>query len=803
MRNLGSELRLALRSLAKSPGFTSVAILTLALGVGGNAVIFSLVDGVLLRGVPFPKADRLVVVESTTANHSPADFLDFQAENRSFEGLAGYAIMRRNLSGRGEPERIRIASGSPELFEVLQPTVALGRVWTAADAEDERLVVLSHGYWQRRFGGDPAALGQVLVLDDEPARVIGVLDPGQAFPESAELFQLGRQGLPEPPFDLGENLRGVRGLHYFRVLGRLAPGVSLETADQEMAALAVALEEAYPDANEGRTLTIRTLQESRFGDLRVPLLVLQGAVVLVLLVAGANVANLLLVRANRRRSEAALRRALGASRFQLFRQGFVEAQMLALAGGLAGLMLAFWGLDLVLALVPADLPGVERVSLSSRVIVSVFALVWLVGSAFSLLPFFGGVSPGESFSRGGRATESRRSQRLRRGLVVAEIACALALVLGAGLLIRSLERLQAVDPGFRTEGVLTASLALPQVRYPGEQEPLKFFEPLLERLGSLPGVESAAGVTMLPLGGSSMGFGFRPEDGAFAPGTRMPAAVYQAVTQDYFRVLGIPLIEGRTFNSRDGAGAPSVVVVNRTLAERFFPGRSARGRRLTFDDESTDEAEWSTIVGVVGDVRHRTLDKTPGPQIYGAFRQDTWTFFSLVLRTSHSAEELAPVLRRTVAELDPVQPISAVRELDEVVSASAADPRFRTLILGLFAGLALVLAAVGIFGVVAYSVSQRTRELGIRQVVGVEPGDVLRLIVAEGARLVVAGVALGAAAGLALAHLFRQLLFGIAPSDPLTFVAVPALLAAVTLGASYLAARRAMAVPPTVALRQD
>jgi putative ABC transport system permease protein len=802
METLIQDVRYGVRMMRKRPGFTAVVVLTLALGIGANTAIFSVVNAVLLRPLPYRNAERLVWVGGNIrggtngASVSPPDYLDYRAQNTVFEEFAASTSVPNavNLTGAGEPERLTGSRVTANYFRAFGVEPALGR---AFGAEEERagpapVAVLSDGLWKRRFGGDPSVVGKTLTLDGKAVTVVGIAPPEFQYPAGAELWL---------PLDSDDPDMKIRPAHFLRPIGLLKPGVTIEQARAETDLIARRLEELYPESNKGWSLTLIPLQEQVVGDVRTSLWVLLGAVGFVLLIACANVSNLMLARAAARRRELALRTALGASRWRVARQQLTESVLLALAGGALGLLLAWWGVDVLAALGAGDIPRTRDIGVDGRVLAFTAALSVLTGLAFGLLPALRASRPdlNEVLKDAGRGTSGPGRGRVRAALVVSEIALALTLLAGAGLLVKSFVGLRRVNPGFDPANVLTLRIDLARARYAKPEQAAAFFGELQRRVAALPGVEAAGMVTELPLSG-------QPNDMYFYVAGRPPQTADQKVTadfrrvnQDYFRAMRIPLLRGRGFTEQEVAGAAGVVVVNETLARNFFPDEDPLGKHLVIDFGKAEEFE---IVGVAGDVRHRSLEGEVYQMMYLPTLRVGRT--NLVVRTtSPDPLALASAVRGEVAAVDRDQPVSAVRTMEEVVSGSVAQQRFRTLLLAAFAGVALLLAGVGIYGVIAYSVTHRTHEIGIRMALGAGAADILKMVVGQGMALALAGVAVGLLAALALTRVLSSLLFGVTATDAATFAAVSLLIAAVALLACLVPARRATKVDPMVALRYE
>jgi putative ABC transport system permease protein len=803
-----NDLRYALRMLAKSPAFSLVAIVTLGLAIGANSAIFSVVNAVLLRPLPYPHSEQLVRVfgsqpQLAIASTSPPNFLEWKEENQVFQRIGTYVGQGFNLLGGDKPERVIGARVSADVLPLLGVQPLLGRFFTNDEDQDGRgqVVILSHDFWRSRFGGDANTVRQTITLNDRPYTVIGVMPPGFAFPSTRTQVWV--------PVAFNAAERQTRDTNFIDVLARLKPGVSIEQARENMNAVARSQAERYPKTNTGVGVKVVSLQEHIVGDVRPMLVVLLGAVAFVLLIACANVANLLLARAAARQREMAIRGALGASRSRVVRLLLTESVLLAVVGGAVGLLLAIWSLDLLVSLKPANLPRLAEIGVNRTVFLFTLAVSVFTGLLFGVAPALQvskmDLNEGlKESSRGG--TDSPRRQRMRALLVVSEVALCLVLLVGAGLMIRSFSRLLAVDPGFKADHVLTAFVSVPVSKYPKREEQTAFFDRLLERLRNVPGVSAAGVVTDIPLyGGSSTGFDVegRPEA---APGTR-PMTDYRLINSDYFAAMGMKLVKGRAFSRYDNEAAPGVVIINETMAARFFAGEDPVGRRL---DLSGDPKDLREIVGVVGDVRNYGLDAEVKPEVYVPFLQSAPDYLSgvvsamtIVMRSAIEPTALAAALREQVQALDKDQPVSEIRAMEWYLADSMAQRRFNMLLLGAFAGLALVLAAVGIYGVIAYTVTQRTHEMGIRIALGAKGGDILRLVLGNAMATTLIGIALGLGAAFALTRLLRSLLYQVSPTDPVVFAAIPLLLLSVAVIATYLPARRATRVDPIVALRAE
>ncbi len=806
MRTFWQDLRYGARMLLKSPGVACVALLAIALGVGANTTIFSVVNSVLLRPLPFAAPDKLVKVWTTDARRGRNDlpvsypnFTDWRTESQTFEAMTAYSEASATLSGEEVPEQLKGVAVTADMFPVLGVRPLVGRPFSAEEEKPGAapVVVISHGLWQRRFGADPKVVGQQVTLDGRSTTIVGVMPPGFKFPLDSLNPELWS------PLDPGSELNQSRGSRYLSVVARLKADTTLQQAQAEMETISRRLTDQYPTYNTGRGARLISLYDDTVGNIRPALLVLLGAVGCVLLIACANVANLLLARAAGRHKEMALRTALGASRGRIIRQLLTESLLLAGLGGVAGLLLALWGVDVLVSLIPEGVPRAQEIAIDGRALGFTLAVSVLTGVVFGLAPALQSsrLNLNESLKEGGRgSTEGSRRNRVRSLLVVSEIALSLMLLVGAGLLIKSFKHLRDINPGFNPERVLTMSLSLPEAKYGEPERQGLFFQELDRRVAQLPGVEMVGLVDPLPLSGDNKTTTFAIEgQPPAAPADRLSANV-RTVDSEYLSAMGIPLIKGRGLTPRDTQDAPQVMLVNETLARRFFPGEDPIGKRATVYPFKTP----CEIVGVVGDVKHRGLDVESGPEFYISYLQAPQPAMYLVARTSLAEPAaLASSIQSAVQQIDKDQPISDVRTMSQVLSETTAERRFSMLLLGIFALLALVLASVGIFGVMSYMVTQRTHEIGIRMALGARVSDVVRLIVGRGMTLVLIGVGVGLVGAFVVTRVMKGLLFGVSATDPLTFAGVSLVLSAVALLACLIPARKAARVDPMIALRNE
>ncbi|HXU38418.1 MAG TPA: ABC transporter permease [Blastocatellia bacterium] len=800
--DLWQDLRYGARSLRKNPAFTAIAVITLALGIGGNAAIFSVVNGVLLRPLPYPEPDRLMMVCGLSLQpgqeKSPlceADFLDWKARNQVFESIAGFSSNRFNYTGGETPERINGAWVTADFFSTIGVQPTLGRAFLPGEdlPATPQTVVISDGFWRRYLGSNPDAIGQQITLNARPFTIIGVMPSGFLFPDKdTELWAAERLAPTR------------RGPYYMWGLGRLNRGATIEAAQTEMDAIARQVQDQIDRPTRDWTWTSISLAERIVGKIRPALLVLLAAVVFVLLIACANIANLLLARATAREREMSVRIALGASRARLLRQLLTESLLLAAVGAAAGLPLAIFGVRILVAVSPADFPRLEEVSIDARVLGITLLTALVCGLIFGLAPALQSsrLNLNESLKEGSRGgTDSSRRRRLRSALVVAEIAFSLMLLVGAGLMLKSFMKLQHVSPGFNPDHILTMHFTLPRVRYDSNEKINNYNRQLLERVTNVRGVESAGLSISLPPDHLEISDSFTIEGKPWPPGSTEAFVPIVMISPEYFATLGIPLIQGRGFSAADKEGSPPVVIINQTLAERYFADESPIGKRLKVGGANRPRNVWMEIVGVVGDVKYSGLDAQPEPAYYLPLEQNVWGAAYLAVRTSVNPASLASAIREQIWELDKDIPIANLATMDQLLAESVAQPRFRAFLLGLFAALALVLASVGIYGVISYSVTQRTHEIGIRMALGAQARDVSTLVIRQGIALALIGVSIGLVGSVWLTRLLENLLFQVSATDGSIFAGVATLLIAVAVLACWIPARRASRLDPMAALR--
>ncbi len=807
LETLWQDIRFGARTLRKNPGFTSIAVITLALGIGANSAIFSVVDAVLLRPLPYRQPDQLVTVfESNTPNDlassnavAPGNFLDWRSQNGVFEQIGAVSLPGFNITGTDWPERVIGAACSAGMLRMLGLQPVRGR---EIEPADDRLgappvVMISHSLWQRRFGGDPAIVGGTIRLGTIPYGVIGILPAGLQFPtKDVDVW------VPLEQIITVANMHW-RNSHYLDVFARLKPGVTLAQARDDMNRIAASLKQTYPDTNSGAGVFITPIKDDLTSDIRPGLLIMLAAVGCVLLIACANVANLMLVRATGRQKEMSIRLALGAGRSRLVRQVLTESLMLALAGGSAGLLVSAWACPALLTLRPTSLPLYNSIGTDSRVLAFTLALSMFTGILFGLVPALR-ISRSDlnatlrTASRG--LTADLGAHRLRNLFVVAEVAISLVLLIGAGLMIHSFLLLRGGNLGFRMDHIVTARVSIPDDKYKEDAQVVSFYDRLLRNVRELPGVEAAGTVSFLPLTGQNFDNSFDIVGRPVRPASDKEYALVRFTDQQYFGILGIKLLRGRGIEERDRSGSPRALVISDSMARRFWPQGTPVGEHLIVY-MGEDQRPWE-IVGVVSDVRH-SIDSPPEPTMYIPYAQYPYRFMVLTVRTNADPRTIVESIRGVTRTIDPDQPLSQVHTLVEVMARALEQWRFSMTLLGAFAALALVLAAAGIYGVISFTVGQRTSEIGIRMALGAQPGDVLRMILRQGLGVVFAGIAVGLAASVYLTRFMVTQLYGVRPTDAATFIAIPILLTIVALTASYFPARRAMKVDPIVALRYE
>jgi predicted permease len=807
METLTRDIRYAIRSLIRYPAFTAIAVVTLALGIGANTAIFSVVNALLLRPLPFTEPYNLMQVWEVSLKqnqrHDVAypNFADWRDQNQSFQQIAAYSDRKFNLNDEAEPERIQGIMASPAFFPMLGIKPILGRVFLSEEDYPHRVfsVVISERLWRRRFNSDGQVVGRTISLNYENFTIIGVVKnivDVPRVPDDTELW------IPISHSSGFDNRRG----HYLSVLARLKPGVTCEQAQVDLNRIAGTLTEEHPDSNTDLGVRVIPLQDQIVGDFKLALQVLLSAVVFVLLIASANVANMMLARAARRQKEIAIRTALGAGRFRLVRQLLTESLLLSLLGGAVGLLLAWWGVYLLVAFGPSDLPRLKEITVDARVLGFTLAIAMLTGVVFGIVPALKASFPdiNEALKESGRnAAASAAHRRLRSLLVVSEIALSLLLLVGAGLLMKSFHKLQAVDPGFNPQNLLTVQVGLRGPRYQEDAAVITFYDQLVEKLKASPEVQSIAIRSYLPVAVNEdyAYLSFIVEGQPPDPANR-PIAYYNAVSPDLFHTMQIPMLKGRAFDAHDVVKAQNVIIINETLERRYFPGTNPIGKRMTLNDENPKAEDWATIVGVVKDTKQRELSSEPAAEMYLPFAQSPHRSMVLMIRTTN-AEGAVSAVRRDVQALDPNLPIYGVRTMENVISESIAAARFRTSLVAIFAAVALVLAMIGIYGVMSYAVTQRTQEIGIRMALGARVTDVLKLVVKNGMSLATIGAVIGLGGTFAVTRLMTSLLFGVSPTDAVTLSLVTVGLMIVALLACYIPARRAAKIDPLAALRYE
>ena len=817
MERLIQDLRYAVRSLIKRPGLTSIALITLALGIGANTAIFSVVNAVVLRPLPYAEPDRLAMLWETMPGTdrrsvAPGNFLDWRAQNRTFEELGAAFYGNFNLTGDGESERIDGTTITSNFMHVLGVPAQLGRTFLPDDDQhqDRNLVLISDNLWRRRFGAQRDVLNRTITIDEQPYTVVGVMGRGFQFPERSEMWVLGRNGSAVPLALIaqspGNDWVHERDAHFIRVIGRLKARATLSQAQSDIAAITRRQEDEFPRTNGGLGSNVVSLHTQIVGDVRGTLYILLGAVGFVLLIACTNVANLMLTRASQRQREIAIRAAVGANRRRLVRQLLTESLLLSALGGVAGLIVSIWIVNLFVHLSPGDIPRLNEASADLRLFCFVFLLSTCAGIGFGFLPALHAARTNLNLALkdGTKGTESGQSRRARSALVVAEVALAQILLVGATLLVISYVRIAQIDPGFNSERVLTAKIAPARQKYPDPKARSSFYTSVLENLRELPGVESAAMVMSLPLSGASMNRGFRVEGRPDPKPDENVAMDFQIISSDYFSTLQIPIRHGRGLTGADNENSERVIVINETMARRYWPNEDPLGKRMAIGDSSKDTA-WRTIVGVVGDNRHASLSELPVPTGFISYRQDleSWPRMGFVIKAKSDAASLSLPVHKALAAVDPTQPVYAIEPMSNLLSTSIAQRRFIMTLLGSLAALAVGLAVIGVYGVISCSISERTHEIGIRMALGAGRRDVLRMVLGQGMKPAFFGIAIGLGAALALTRLLTSMLFQVNPNDLRTFTLVAIAMGLVALIGCYLPARRATKVDPLVALRYE
>jgi putative ABC transport system permease protein len=811
METLLQDLRFGIRTLLKSPGFAIVALLTLALGIGANSAIFSVVNAILLRPLAYKNPEQLVLINhnyvkiNLKASVSAFGFAHYRDNAKSFESLSALTGWAANLTGEGEPERLAGQSVSANFFQLLGFEAAKGRTFASGEDQEgkNRVIVLSHGFWQRRLGGDANVLNKSLSLNGENYTVVGVM------PES---FQFGREfgqivDLWRPivftPDQMNSN---ALTNEFLTVLGRLSPGASQQQAQAEMSTIAANLRNQYRPGSTASDwdLLLTSFREQVVGDIRTMLLIVLLVVGFVLLIACANVANLLLARAAARQKEIAVRTALGASRWRIIRQLLTESVMLSVAGGALGLLIGFWGVKALISLNADRIPRANEVTLDWRVMLFTFGIAIVTGILFGIVPAIQTAKADlhETLKEGGRSGAAATKHWVRNALVVAEISMALAVLIGAGLLVKSFMQVQQVNPGFNPQGLLTMHLSLPDFKYREAPQRANFYNQLINDVRALPGVQSVGAVSVLPLSGGGSSGSFRIEGRDHPQNQSLPHGARWAATPDYFKTMGIPIIRGRYFEERDSADSTPVAIIDESLAKKYWPNEDPVGKRISFEGGPNNRI-WREIVGLVGHVKHSDLEGESRAQYYLPHQQRAQSGMALVVRTSTDPNSLAGSVRGVIKALDTDLPVFRVRTMDQFVADSMTQRRFALLLIGIFAGLALLLAAIGLYGVMAYSVTQRTHELGLRMALGAQAADVLKLVVKQGMLLAMIGLGIGVVFALLLGRAMKTMLFNVSTADPMIYLAIAATLAAVALIACFIPARRATKVDPMVALRYE
>jgi putative ABC transport system permease protein len=810
MQTLWQDVRYGLRMLTRSPGFTVIGVVVLALGIGANTAIFSVADAFLLKPLPFPQLDRLVAVLEQAPNQtldttsvSPANFQDWKKQAHSFEPLAASAWDEVNLSGAGTPEKVQGFLVTANFFETVGVKPLLGRAFLPEEEQPghDQAVLLSYGLWQRHFGADPSIVGKTVRLDSRTCTVVGVMGKGYNFPTTAEIWL---------PLALQPKDWSARNSHYLEIVTRLKPGVTVQQAQAEMTTIARRLSDTYPQTNGNWRARVMTMRHFAVGDYTWQYtLLLFAAVGLVLLIACANVANLQFARATGRLREVAIRRALGASRWRIVRQLLMESVLLAFAAAALGLLLAEWGIELILSNMPPDVAkfivGWDKIRLDGRALAFTVAVAVIAGIIAGLAPALQGSAPNlnEALKEGGRGSSAGRSRsRLRSALVVSQVALAVVLLVGAGLMVRGFRALLNVNQGFSPESLLTMRIALPDSKYATPAQLAAFYDQALQKLAAIPGAQAVTSASGIPFGHSLSTQMLNIEGSPPINPSDRKTATSEVISPNYFRLMHIPLREGREFGESDGADSPRVAIISQSLAQRYWPGQSPLGRRIkvgTYDSENP----WMTVIGVVGDVKYEWTDLGPPAELYRPYRQSPRDYCTFVLRSNGNPMALAAAARGQIASIDPDQPIFDVKPMDRVIMETIMGIAYVAVMMAVIGVMALILSSAGIFGVMAYSVSERTHEIGVRMALGAQARDVMRMILGRGILLAAAGLLIGLPVSMALARLLSSLIFGVSAADVVTFAGASIVLGGVALLACYLPARRATRVDPMVALRYE
>ena len=811
MQNLFKDIKYALKSLLKQPAFTSIAVLTLALGIGANSAIFSVINGLILNSPMITDPDRVVAVWKTPTGKrlegyvSYLDLQDWRKRNQTFEDIAGYKSQSFNLVDRGEGERIQGMRVTANFFALLKVGLFHGRNFQPD--EDKRgsqpVCLISYEYWQNKFAGNEAALGQQITLNAKPHLIVGILPPNFQFPLSVKDPVVWTTVTGE-----GGNL-DERGAQVLLAVGRLKPGVTIEQGQADLATIAANLGQEYPQSNRDTTVFLVSAHEQIVGkDMRRALWLLFGSVALILLIACTNTANLLLVRAGARQKEIAIRAALGAGRWRLARQLITESALLSLLAGAAGILIAVWGLGAIKYYGSEQLPRLDEVHINTRVLMFTVAVSVLTGFIFSLVPILKASRPdvNDVLKSGSKSVTGGTSLRLwRQSLVVSQVALSLILLVGAGLMIRSFAQLVGVSPGFDPTNVLTGRISLANAKYENVEERVLYISQSLERLKALPGVESAAFVAPMPFSGGNVGSDFRIEGRPEPEPGREPAASVRSVTNEYFQSIKIPLLQGRYFTDQDRRGGVGAAIINQSLAQLYFPNENPLGKQVSnigANQNDGDPKTWE-IVGVIGDVHHSSLMKSATPELYLPYQQNSWNWGNFLVRTKSDPASLSQSFREQIRAGDRSVPLTAIRPLTEAISDTVAQQRFYTFLFGIFGGLGLLLTITGVYGLISYTVAQRTQEIGIRMALGATPRSVARLVMWQGLMLAIVGAVVGLGISLAISRVIASLLFEVKPTDLTTFAIATAILLGAALTASYAPARRATKVDPLVALRSE